>query len=114
MKPLMELSASLDTLVPHSAELFRAVSASTNNPIPTGKIRVVTMPDIVVQLFLNTVCIWGSSNKLRTFGNFFVLLLHIFCTTVIKPPDIFDAICMRLFADFKSSEATVIYSSSKK
>ncbi|XP_023716643.1 odorant receptor coreceptor [Cryptotermes secundus] len=36
MKPLMELSASLDTLVPHSAELFRAVSATANNPIPSG------------------------------------------------------------------------------
>ncbi|XP_069691382.1 odorant receptor coreceptor isoform X2 [Periplaneta americana] len=36
MKPLMELSASLDTVVPHSAELFRAVSANTNNPAATG------------------------------------------------------------------------------
>jgi hypothetical protein len=36
MKPLMELSASLDTLVPHSAELFRAVSSTANNPIPSG------------------------------------------------------------------------------
>jgi gustatory receptor len=36
MKPLMELSASLDTVVPHSADLFRAVSATTNAPIPSG------------------------------------------------------------------------------
>uniref|UniRef100_A0A0U5AEG0 Odorant receptor n=1 Tax=Reticulitermes speratus TaxID=60591 RepID=A0A0U5AEG0_9NEOP len=36
MKPLMELSASLDTVVPHSADLFRAVSATTNAPITSG------------------------------------------------------------------------------
>ncbi|PSN39983.1 Odorant receptor coreceptor [Blattella germanica] len=34
MKPLMELSASLDTVVPYSAELFRAVSATGNQPLP--------------------------------------------------------------------------------
>jgi len=36
MKPLMELSASLDTVVPHSADLFRAASTATNAPIPSG------------------------------------------------------------------------------
>lgn len=31
MKPLMELSAALDTVVPHSNELFRAASTISNN-----------------------------------------------------------------------------------
>jgi hypothetical protein len=38
MKPLMELSASLDTYVPKSADLFRAPSAtSQDNLIENGK-----------------------------------------------------------------------------
>lgn len=38
MKPLMELSATLDTYVPKSAELFRAASAnSQDNLVENGK-----------------------------------------------------------------------------
>ena len=36
IKPLMELSASLDTVVPNSADLFRAGSITTNAPVPSG------------------------------------------------------------------------------
>nr|CAD7403190.1 unnamed protein product [Timema cristinae] len=36
MKPLMEISASLDTLMPHTTELFRAASSSSHAPLLSG------------------------------------------------------------------------------